>query len=447
MRRRRTWKGALALSAALALLGCGCTIGAGIKKKPLELDNRGGEPTRAPVYEQAGWIIARGSIHNHTVYSDGCRSPEDLLEMARMQGMAILAYTDHREGKLCAGKSKSVCVDVGGVESYGYDKYYEHLRKMQAAGAEHDMIVLKGIEVIPYIYNYGKGANAVLDGPQHHFTAYGIEDTSVFENMPLREYVPLKGEPIPDEKPWADFVDYMVDKGAIVHAVHVEEGADMWYGPVHGAAPPPEKNIHMLKNLTGFAVLPMAYKKVSAPGGLWDTTLVEYQAGMRDHALWAAADADYHCDASLAIANTLFYMREYTEREVYSCMRDGRMVAFQGDDFQDVYVTEWWVSDGEPEDAVMLGAHTGVTGDPVARFALSREMDWCKTRLVRNGVVVHEASGTSFTFRDREAGKSREPVYYRVEVIGKTADREINEGDTMPDSRLFANPIFVRFAH
>src|SRR4030042_4791401 len=80
------WEVKVALGLCLAMLLSGCAISAGLKKRPLGLPPGGPAPERTPRYEHAGWIIARASIHNHTVYSDGCRTPEDLLEMAGRQG-------------------------------------------------------------------------------------------------------------------------------------------------------------------------------------------------------------------------------------------------------------------------------------------------------------------------------------------------------------------------
>ncbi len=434
-------------AACLVLAASGCTISAGLKKKPVPLDAAKAAAERTPIYRHDGWIIARGSIHNHTTYSDGCRSAEDLLEMARLQGMAILAYTDHREGSISGGKSGLVRASLGGVEDYGYDVYYERLRELQERAAQDDMIVLKGVEVIPWFYNYGRFPHLVLDGLQEHFTVYAVEDPAILANMPVRKSVPVKPEPIPDKGPWQRFVDYIVENGGIVHAVHVEDGGDMWYGPAHGACPPPINNLHEIKRLTGFAVLPSAWhEKTAGPGGLWDTTLLEYMAGMRPAAMWASADADYHCDGSLAIATTLFYMKEFTEAEVYRCMRQGRMVALQGEAFQDVYVAEWWVAGtGAPEGSIMHGMEIKLDAAPRIRFALDKEVPGTTTRLIRNGMVVHEQQGAEIEFTDVEMGKRREPAFYRVEVQGPRADRGPYQGPTMPESELFTNPVFVRF--
>ncbi len=432
------------------ILATGCTIKYP-RGRQLSLVESNGTQERTPVYEAEGYIIARASLHNHTLHSDGRRSAEDLLDMAEKQGMAILAYTDHREGKMCVGKSKLVCLQAGGVEQYGYDAYYEHLRLMQADALERGMIALKGIEVSsPHIYNYGKFPHLVIGGQFKHFTVYAVEDTEIFERMPTNDNITLKPVPIPGDKPYQEFVDYIVENGGIVHAVHVESPQDDWLGPVHVLTPAPIYNIH-LKNLTGFSAFPEGrHEKTGGPGGLWDTALLEYQAGMRAQPLWASADADYHGPkGSLATATTLFYMREFTEQEVYKCMREGRMVALQGKAFQDSYVEQWWVSDGvEPGEQVMLGRELVLDGAPRIRFSLDHAVAETRIRLIRNGSVIAEVRGTELDFTDEQQGLCREPAFYRVEVIGPSeGDFDSYEGPLAPDSMLLVNPIFVKFTN
>ncbi|HUT55654.1 MAG TPA: hypothetical protein VM658_19850 [bacterium] len=436
-----------AAAAAMGLVLPGCAAVMGLKKKPAAFENSGAAPARTPVYHLGGWTIARATLHNHTIYSDGCYSTEDLLEFARQEGMAVLSFNDHREGKICA-EGAGLCFKIGGVESVGYDVYFDHLRRIQETARDQGMIALKGIEVIPYMYNYGKLPALVIDGAQEHFTVYGIEDAAVFNDMPVRNSVAVRPEAIPDEKPWQDFVDYIVEHGGIVDAVHLEDGADMWYGPAHGACPPPADNLHRIKRLTGFSAMPSGWReKTGGPGGWWDTDLAEYMAALRQAPVWAIADTDYHCDQSMAIANTLLYMREFTEQEVLRCMREGRMVALMGDAFQDSYVSEWWVSDGGmPEDPIMLGATATVKTAPTVRFALDHDVAGTRARLIRNGVVVMEQDGSELTFIDQDQGKNKEPAFYRVEVIGpRQSDPPYNPSD-MRVSELFVNPIFVKFA-
>jgi hypothetical protein len=435
-------------AAALMLLG-GCYIDPNVFEKQIAIE-AGGEPERVPIYEHAGWTVARASFHNHTIYSDGAHTPEDLLELARQQGMAVLAYNDHREGKICM--DGVLCVQAGGVEKVGYDAYFDHLSKIQETAEDQNMIVTRGIEVSsPYLYNAGKFPHIVIVGQFRHFTVYDIEDTKIFNEMPARRKIEsLKPETDPGDEPYQKFVDYIVDHGGIVHAVHVELSDDSWLGTIHVLTPPPLRNL-LLKNLTGFSILPDAWhEKTGGPGGYWDTVLLEYTFGMRDTPLWASADADYHGpEGSLATATTLLYMREFTEQEVYRCMREGRMVALAGEAFQDTYVTEWLVDDsinfGEP---IMLGREVKLKRAPIVRFSLDHPVEGVRIRLVRNGTVIHEQAGSEMTYVDNELGAKKEPAYYRVEVIGpKKPGGDPYRDVTMPESLLYVNPIFVRFSN
>jgi len=443
--KNRTRLGALLVG---LILVCSCSIPL-LSKRPVELEPDGLAPERTPKYEHAGWIIARGSLHNHTTYSDGCRTPEDLLELARRQGIAMLSYNDHREGEICVGRW--ACVNAGGVEYYGYEAYYDHLSKIQEQARSEDMIVLKGIELIPWFYNMGKSPNLVLRGLFQHFTVYGIDDPQVLENMPIRRSLPnAKPEPIPDETRWEEFVAYINDHGGMVHAVHLELEQDDWFGPVRALTPAPVRNLHRIRGLTAFALLHEDWepKGPGAPGGLWDTVLLEFLAGLRDRPLWAVGDADYHGPhGSLVISTTLFYLHEFTEAEVLAAMREGRMVALQGEAFQDTYVAEWRVSDaGKPADKIMLGQEVMVKGAPEISFALNRPLPDITLRLIRNGVVIKEQKGSELAYRDDELGQRMEPAYYRVELIGPFKPRKEDEPFiTNEQSLLVVNPIFVRF--
>jgi len=423
------------------LTACAIKVPKG-KAIPVDPD---GKIERAPIYEHGQWTIARASLHNHTVYSDGKHTPEDLLELARLQGMAVLAYTDHREDRLCIGRT--LCAKAGGVEAVGYDAYYEKLREMQEKADEYGMIATKGIEVSsPYIYNAGKWPNYVITGQFRHFTVYSVEDTEIFKNMPTKEVMKVRPEPDPGDRPYQEFVSYLDSKGGIVHSVHPESPQDEWVLGIHVYTPPPVRNV-LLKDLTGFAIIPEGNQVAGAVGGLWDTALIEYMAGMRDRPLWASGDADYHGPpSSLAAATTLLYMKEFTEEEVYRCMKEGRMVALQGSAFQDSYVAEWWVSDSNsPEDAVMLGEEITINSAPVIKFSLDGPVAGCRIKLIRNGVLIAEENGTEIKHVDKEWNAEKGPAYYRVELVGPVEPGVEYKPYVNPSNVLFVNPIFVRF--
>jgi hypothetical protein len=398
---------------------------------------------RTPVYHQGDWIIARASMHNHTIYSDGCRTPEDVLALARLEGMAILSYNDHREGGVCF--RKNLCLPINGIERAGYEAYFEHLEKIK--GNSDDVIVIYGAEVIPYFYNVGKPPNFTIFAENFHFTVYDVHDPKVFWDMPARrEMRSLKPEPLPGLRPYQEFVDYVVEHGGIVHAVHVESSQDDRYGPAHFISAGPVNHVYELKGLTGFSILPEGYHyRAGGPGGFWDAALNEYLLGARGHALWAMGDSDYHCGAAgLARATTLFYMKEFTEAEVYRCLREGRMVALMGESFQDSFVSEFSVSDRAGAKPIMFGEEVQVSGPPRIRFSLDHEVPDVRSRLIRNGEVIHETAGSSFEYVDRGIFNMNVPAVYRVEVKGPRVERTRKESWVMErDSELFTNPIFV----
>lgn len=436
----------IALALIALTLAAACTLPAGKKRnKPFTASGAG--PLSPPRFEAAGWIIARATMHTHTNYSDGCRTPEALLDEAESQGMAILSFNDHAENKMCAGASQLLCQQNGGVELVGYRAYYEHLARVRETAHGRGMLVLRGVEVAPYMHNEGKFPSLNLRGSYNHFCIYGVEDPAVFEAMAVRRYFTFKPEKDPLRAPYQAFVDSVVKQGGMVAPNHVEDRSDGWDGTVHSVTPPPVENI-LLKNITTFPALPDAWGEYTAqPGGNWDQALLLYLGGLREKPVWTHGDTDYHCEpSSMRLANTLFYLKDFTEADAIAAIREGRMVALQGVELQNSYVAEWWVSDGEPKDKVMLGAETRVKGTPTVRFALDHPVAGCKVRLIRNGRVVAEQEGTEITYKDDDAGSRREPVYYRVELIGphKPGGRDYGQA-IMPETELFVNPIFVRF--
>ncbi len=411
----------------------------GRKTVPLELS---GVPERTAVYHHDGWIVARASMHNHTVLSDGVREPEDLLLQAKQEGMAILAYTDHREGGFKIGKRLNL--PINGIESIGYEAYLDRLNEIKSN--EDELIILLGIEVAPFFYNTGKAPNFIIMNENMHFTVYNISDPQVFLDMPVTRDIHVKPDPLTFTEPYQKFVDYITEHGGIVHKVHPESTLDRWVGPIRFISRKHPEQIRSLEGLAGFSVLPEGYEIAARPGGAWDAALVEYLLGARDQVPWAMGDADYHGpNGSLARSTTMFYMREFSEDEVYNCLREGRMIALMGASFQDSYVTEFSVSDfGPPESTIMFGQKAYLSGPPLIRFSLNREVPEVRTLLIRNGKVIYETTDSIFEYTDHEMFDSNIPAVYRVEMIGPRENREPGEsGKLEAQSELFTNPIFV----
>jgi len=434
----------LAVLGVLFLVGCANLIYlTGQKVLPLPANT----VPRTPIYHQGDWIVARASLHNHSTFSDGVHTPEDLLELAQREGIAIMAVTDHREGGIKIKHGPRI--PVNGIEHFGYPAYFDRLRPLAQQYQEKGMIVLIGAEVNAYLYNYGKAPHLVVAYQNRHIVMYGIDDPQVFQNMPVwREVSIRKSEHYHGLENFQTFVDYVRDHGGITTAAHVESLEDIWLGPVHFFDGPPINHIHDLKHLTTFSILPEGYHELAGgAGGIWDSTLLEYLMGMRDQAPWCVGDADYHGpEESPAWSSTLFYLKQFTEPDVYAAMREGRTVALMGKSFQDSYVAEFSVSQAgfKPKDPIMFAQTVTVTSPPVIRFSLNHDLPETKTRLIRNGKVILEKEGTAFEYPDQEMFAQKMPAYYRVEVKGPALPKE-ELGYYAPESEIFTNPIFVKF--
>jgi hypothetical protein len=402
---------------------------------------------RTPIYRQGDWIVARGSLHNHSTFSDGVHPPEDLLELARREGIAVMAVTDHREGGIKIQHGPRI--PVNGIERVGYQAYFDRLRPLREASRQQGLIVLIGAEVNPYLYNYGKKPHFVVAYQNRHIVVYGIDDPKVFQEMPAwREVSIRRPEHYHGLENFQTFVDYVRDHGGITTAAHVESQEDLWFGPAHFFDTPPINHVRDLKHLTTFSILPEGYHELAGgAGGIWDTTLLEYLMGMRDQAPWCVGDADYHGpEESPAWSSTLFYLKQFNEPDVYAALREGRTLALMGRSFQDSYVAEFSVSQAgqKPKDPIMFAQTVTVASPPVIRFSLNHDVPETKTRLIRNGKVILEKEGTAFEFTDREMFAQKMPAYYRVEVKGPALPKA-EQGAYAPESEIFTNPIFVKF--
>jgi hypothetical protein len=438
-----------ATALALALvLAAGCSL---THKKVVPLKEKKGTPDHTPLWQYEGFTIARGSMHNHTIFSDGCLTVDDLVQEARNEGVSVLAITDHREGKQCLGKRGKVCVDAGGVESpkLGYEKYLQELERV--AAESKNPIIIPGLEVAPYVWNERGFPFMILRGSNWHFTVYNVSDPSVYAEMPAFRGVTVKknkaplSDPFNNIEPYNRWVNYLRDRGAIVAQAHPQWGGEnSWALTVRTESQLPLFMTDQLPRLNIVALMPEGFN-ASIPGGKWDKALMQYLAGFREEPLWAWGEADFHClkdeqSMGLRLATTLFYLKDYSRAGVLDAIHKGRMVALMGKDFQEVYVSEFSVGSGKPaSQKIMLGEEVKLDGAPMVRFALSREVPVVETRLVRNGKVIHVTNATSFQYLDREALDKKLRCYYRVQVIG--------QGPMLLDdaTMIFTNPVFVSF--
>jgi len=415
----------------LLSLGFGCAQ-LSLSQKVIPLNEVKAVPDHTPVWNYEGWVIARGTMHNHTTYSDGCRTPEDLVQLARNQGIAVLGISDHREGEMCLGKN--FCYPVGGVDSkkVGYKNYYEHISAL--AQESESPIILFGIETAPYIWIERRFGTVLGSGANNHFTSWGIYDPEIYERMPARKIMEWKVEKNPGVEPYEKWVNYIRDNGGLVFIAHADIADDSWRLILHHKAVAPNFMIPQLLRLTGVALVPDAMQESAKPGGWWDQGNIQYLAGFREEPLWGWGESDYHCDPTpLNYGNTYFYLKEFSRDEVFRTIKSGRMIAVSGEPMMETYVSEFSIGDGKPaSEKIMLGQRLKLSSAPVIRFALSKEIPVQEIRLIRNGKIIYKTNKTNFEYRDEDALKDKMQSFYRVDVVGPE-----------PRSRIFTNPIFV----
>jgi hypothetical protein len=400
-------------------------------------------PERTPVYESGEWIIARASMHNHTTFSDGKRSMEGLVQLARNQGMAVLAITDHHKlgrtiGPITA-RDNSITEREG-----GYKDYFEHLCKVR--DETHDVIVIPGVEYTGWSWGEGKFPNMTVWGMSHHFVVYGINDYRVWEQAPYQSRVPMikYNDPDLELEPLIELVGFFRDAGGMVFWAHPDWYSEASYGPIKLKDHPCGRLVNQLKDINGFAAVPEGFFEAAQPGTAWDHALLEYILGERDSPVWAIGDADYHGEPhTLANGTTMLYLHELTREQVYQAMEKGRMVVHMGDPFQDVFVKEFRVSVSRTVgDEIMLGEKVKLDASPCIGFALNSPVSPIRVRLIRNGMVIHETDESKFVYIDNEAFERGLPAYYRVEIKGERRGK----AEPWPwSSYLFTNPVFVEF--
>jgi hypothetical protein len=418
------------------LVGAGCG-----PKKPVPVTEQK-TPEHTPVWNYEGWTIARGSMHNHTIYSDGCHTSADLVKLARNQGIAVLGISDHREGRTCLGKNAKVCANAGGVEGRGkgYPKYMAEIAKL--ADESKNPLIIPGLEIVPYVWNAQGFPLMVIMGDNWHFTAYNIKDPAVFENMPAFKTIKLRAQKDPGADPYNKWVDYLRDNGGLVFQAHPGWGDPHWIMTIKFPDVHPVQLTDELPRLTGVALLPEGFN-AAPPGGKWDQALMQYLAGYRDAPLWAWGESDYHCPDKthgLRLGTTLFYLKDYTRDSVLDAIKKGRFVALMGEAFQEVFVSEFSVGDNQPaRNKIMLGEQVRLAGPALVKFSLNKDVPIKEARLVRDGKVIYTTNAASFEFADKDALEKRLNCYYRVEVIGPGPVEQDNA------NLIYTNPVFVSF--
>jgi hypothetical protein len=118
----------------------------------------------------------------------------------------------------------------------------------------------------------------------------------------------------------------------------------------------------------------------------------------------------------------------------------GHTVGLMGEDFQEVYVSEFSVGENKPaKEKIMLGEKVNLSAPALVKFTLSKDVPIKEARLIRNGKIIYTTNAPGFEFLDKDAFEKKLNCYYRVEVIGQGPVEQDNA------NLIFTNPVFVSF--
>lgn len=401
-----------------ALFLAGCSV-QGMFVKGNSLDSYQGSASAAEIFPVPGGYAVKASLHNHTDLGHAALTPQELVEVARSRGIAVLGITEHDSLEVCW--SGMFCFRDPSVQRMGYAAYLARMGDLQRQNP--DVVVLPGLEVSPYAWWTGFPPFLTLHDWDVHFTVYSLEKADILEEMPIpgaRYPRCCSYDKAGGVGRYQDFVSYVTAAGGLVFQAHPEKfAARSLYVAAAKTAPHPEYAYH-LRDLSGFAALPSGSGKLLQPGGLWDAALAEYLSGKRSRPLWVVGDADFHgADQKLDQVVTWLYPGNLDKASVLRAMAEGRMVAAQGGPVEAVWVREFAVA--APDDPVARVMCGESVRDPKAtrvRFALSRSVPGLSVRLIRNGSVIHTGKEPDFSVDDSAFLSREEPAFYRVEVTG-----------------------------
>src|SRR5689334_22595585 len=134
---------------SLMLLGIlsGCSVqGLQVKGKPLQ--NYLGSATAQEVYQTPSGLVMKAVLHVHTNLSHAALSPEEVVQVAKSRGVAVVAFAEHDNLEVCWGPL--FCFRQHSVQRMGYEAYLSRMEAIQKDNPE--VIVVPGLEISPYAW-------------------------------------------------------------------------------------------------------------------------------------------------------------------------------------------------------------------------------------------------------------------------------------------------------
>lgn len=244
-----------------------------------------------------------------------------------------------------------------------------------------------------------------------------------------------------DEAPFQDFIDYVRDRGGMTFWSHPESSyaaSGRALGPVRLQTEPYPEMLAKTSGYNGFAAIYGDSAVAQNPGMQWDEVLYEYAAGVRNHPVWAIAEADFHGTRkgeALDRYQTVFLVKNKNRSEILGAMASGRMYAVLKQRAARPVLEDFKITDLAGGRAAFSGQELVCSG----RFEISGRLSvsdgsTCRTEvlIIKNGRIIqkiNEQAPFSFHFQSDEMNSGK--TVYRIEARMKGT------------GKIISNPIFV----
>jgi hypothetical protein len=145
------------------------------------------------------------AIHLHTTFSTGVYSLEDLIEIAHAAGVRVAIVTDHDTMRFdyglplmpwLTGRIGGRLVERPSILKMGAGVYLSRIAEV--AESYPDMVILPGVEAIPFFYWEGSpwGGDLTLRRGNEHLLVIGLERPEAFEALPSVGHRTFPSSPI-----------------------------------------------------------------------------------------------------------------------------------------------------------------------------------------------------------------------------------------------------------
>lgn len=396
-----------------------------------------------------------GSIHLQTPVSGGKRTFNDYLQLARQNEIGILVVTDHDTQKYQYGLWPlrgiiKKTVDEPSVFRYGVDNYFKLIQS--ASGGVNDIIIIDGVESIPFYYwsgSYFRDTLALNDRGRH-MLVIGMNDVNAYKNLPLigndksrfNQYDGPQGY-----APYQDLIDYVNSKDGLCFWAHPEAKESKSINKIIVNTLNYPECVKATTNYTGFGVFWEGYQKIGLPNGTWDEVLREYCDGRRVKPAWAIGELDDYGDKDMARLVTVFMLKEKSYKAAVDALKTGKTyTVLKAADLPPLMLDDFCIYNTVQPNIAYSGDELVTSSTPAIRIKISFKNSAnapkrpskikATLKVIRQGQVIKEVNQAlpiTLNFKDDYKPKPGERIYYRLEVVDEK------------NGRLVSNPIFIRF--